>query len=538
MSQPAASEPTALCTPDALLRKLTALFAPAHRRAAFLCALVGGLLCHLYILTNMLPEHDWQYNFYADQSKVMLGRWLLKWACAPSSNAILPWFTGLLVLLYLALAAVLVADLLEIRSPVLAGLAGLLMVTMPSVASGFAYMFTADGYFLSVLLAVAAARLACARRRVPGTLLAALALGCSMGIYQAYAGVSLVLFCAVLILRLLRSQPSFREFFLGALPMAFCVALGVLFYFFMLYLSLALSGQTLADYQGISALSGGGGLSVAVLLNRLYLLFSAWREGVRYLLFDFPALGHWAWGQRLVWAMYLLLALLLAGCAWVSRIWKRLWALPVLALLLVLIPLGTNYVEVLTSEVSSHLLMRYSLVVPFLLDLALTQVLLDNPKAALALRQAAGILVPLAALGLCLCWTVLVNMGYTHMSYQYERVYSNMVRMADRIQQTKGYYAGIPVMISNSYAETLIEGDEIDVTGLTGLGGIVQYDAYHYISFLRTWCGLDVEGCEPETAAQIWSTPEFQAMSAWPESGCTQVIEGVLVVKTSPTEES
>ena len=58
-----------------------------------------------------------------------------------------------------------------------------------------------------------------------------------------------------------------------------------------------------------------------------------------------------------------------------------------------------------------------------------------------------------------------VNAGYTHMEYQYERVYSNMVRMADRIQQTEGYYAGIPVMISNSYAETLIEGDQIDTTG-------------------------------------------------------------------------
>lgn len=536
MSQPVITQPRKLATPDAILGKLLSLFAPANRRAAFLSALVGGLLCHLYILTNMLPEHDWQYNFYADQSKVMLGRWLLKWACAPSSNAILSWFTGLLVLFYLALAAVLVVDLLDIRSPALAGLAGLLMVTMPSVASGFAYMFTADGYFLSVLLAVAAARLACCRRKVPGTLLAALALGCSMGIYQAYAGVTLLLFCSVLILRLLRDQPSFRAFFVDALPMILSGILGVLFYFVMLYLSLARSGQTLADYQGISALGGGSELSIAVLLNRLYLLFSAWREGARYLFFEFPALGNSVWGQRFVWIMYLLLALLLLGCVWAQRLWRRPWALPVLALILVLIPLGTNYVEVLTSEVSSHLLMRYSLTVPFLLVLALTQLLLDSRDAFLPLRQAAAIAVPLAALGLCLSWTVLVNAGYTHMEYQYERVYSNMVRMADRIQQTEGYYAGIPVMISNSYAETLIEGDQIDTSGLTGLGGIVQYDAYHYISFLRTWCGLDIQGCEPETAGQIWGTEEFQDMPAWPESGCTQVIDGVLVVKTAPTE--
>ena len=113
------------------------------------------------------------------------------------------------------------------------------------------------------------------------------------------------------------------------------------------------------------------------------------------------------------------------------------------------------------------------------------------------------------------------------MEYQYERVYSNMVRMADRIQQTEGYYAGIPVMISNSYAETLIEGDQIDTSGLTGLGGIVQYDAYHYISFLRTWCGLDIQGCEPETAGQIWGAAWGQAkplsVKGWPRGSAAWI---------------
>jgi len=174
-------------------------------------------------------------------------------------------------------------------------------------------------------------------------------------------------------------------------------------------------------------------------------------------------------------------------------------------------------------------------VVPFLLVPALAQVVIDCPGAGRMLRRAVSLCVPLAVLGLCLCWTVRVNMGYTNMQYQYERVYSNMVRMSDRIQQTEGYYPGVPVMISNSYAETLLDEDVIDVSGITGLGGIVQYDAYHYISFMRTWCGLDISTCEPQQAADIWNTDEFQAMPAWPQTGCTQMIDGVLVVKTAPT---
>ena len=66
-----------------------------HRWAAFWAALLGGFACHMYVFTNMLPNHDWQHNFYATQNWISSGRWFLQYACEPSSFAILPWLTPL-----------------------------------------------------------------------------------------------------------------------------------------------------------------------------------------------------------------------------------------------------------------------------------------------------------------------------------------------------------------------------------------------------------------------------------------------------------
>ena len=45
-----------------------------------------------------------------------------------------------------------------------------------------------------------------------------------------------------------------------------------------------------------------------------------------------------------------------------------------------------------------------------------------------------------------------------------------------------------------------------------------------------------MDWAEGDQIEAVWGSEEFQAMPAWPESGCTQVIDGVLVVKTAPTE--
>lgn len=84
------------------------------------------------------------------------GRWFLSVACAPSSFFDLPWVTGLFSLVYISLTAAVVVRLLGIKDPVAVVLGGALIASYPGMTETFFYGFTADGYFLAMLLSALA----------------------------------------------------------------------------------------------------------------------------------------------------------------------------------------------------------------------------------------------------------------------------------------------------------------------------------------------------------------------------------------------
>ena len=541
MSQPATLVQRPVYTPEALLRRFLHLFSPLHRRAAFFSAFFGGLLCHLYILTNMLPNSDSPFTFFRSQDLTSQGRWLLAWVCDLHSPAMLPWFTGLLSLVYLSVCAVLLAELFSLKNPFLAGLAGVMCAVFPTVGSSLTYIYMSDGFFAALFFSLAGVW--CLRKDASGAAgwlwlaLSAVFLGCSMGLYQAYFSVALVLFCLLPCLDLVTGRGPERPFpfFFSLIRMGLACLLGFAFYYGMLQWRLAASGQTLSSYQGISALSGSGfSLSPDWLLNQLYLVYRAWRDGLNYLFGELPAWAGSTLCARMLAVCWLSGGILLIWLIYSHRLWKSWWKLPCLLLLLCLVPLGVNIVSALTADVNYHTLMRYSALLPLLFLLAMVQTL---PRTGHNLFAAWFPALPVLACALlCGGWSLHTNRGYLNMQYQYERTYSLIVRLTDRIQQTEGFSSDLPLMISNTYALTQDERELGDLTGMTGMNGVRLYEVYPFLQALYTWGGLQIDWASSDQIQAVWSSEEFQDMPAWPESGCTQVIDGVLVVKTAPTE--
>ena len=138
---------------DALGRRLWQAVSPV-RRAAFFSCLIAGYLCHLYAFTNLIPNSDGLSRVFDPQQMTVSGRWFLHYASALNGFTQMPAVIGLLSLLFLALAAALVTDVLGLRSRVLAGLTGAVMALFPCVGYTFLYLFTASAYCLAIFLAV------------------------------------------------------------------------------------------------------------------------------------------------------------------------------------------------------------------------------------------------------------------------------------------------------------------------------------------------------------------------------------------------
>lgn len=122
-------------------------------KVAFFSVFLVGILTHIYKFTNYLPDRDSLLNIYHDQNILASGRWALSMACGISSYFDLPMVNGLLSLIYMGLTMVLVVELLELTNPVLIALCGALLATFPGTTETFLYEYTADGYFLAMLLA-------------------------------------------------------------------------------------------------------------------------------------------------------------------------------------------------------------------------------------------------------------------------------------------------------------------------------------------------------------------------------------------------
>lgn len=166
-----------------------------YYQIVFLATFFIGLLIHFYKISNNLLNHDSVLNYYSDQNMIISGRWFLSVACSFSTWFDLPWVTGLFTMFFIALTAVVVVDVLEIKNLKLACLSGAVLVSFPAVTETLFFGFTSDGYALAMLLSSVSVWFAVRKSGKPwlNIIISVVCLTLSIGIYQAYLSFALVL---------------------------------------------------------------------------------------------------------------------------------------------------------------------------------------------------------------------------------------------------------------------------------------------------------------------------------------------------------
>ena len=173
-------------------------------RLAFFAACLVGFLTHLYLLTNLLPNHDSIHSTFTNNDVLSSGRWSAQLLSSFSTYFQLPVVIGLISILALAVTAGLTVRILGLSHPVHIVLAAGLLVTFPSISAIFSYLFTADAYFLALMLN--ALGVFCAKRYRWGWLAAVLLLAVACGTYQAFICYAIGLFLLDCVLMLLEGE--------------------------------------------------------------------------------------------------------------------------------------------------------------------------------------------------------------------------------------------------------------------------------------------------------------------------------------------
>lgn len=515
----------------------------------FLTTLVAGLIAHFPVLVNNLPNADAMSSFYFDQNMVTSGRWFLTIACGFSSYFDLKWLIGILSLLFLSVAAVLLTKLFEIKEYVIMGAVGALLVTFPAVSATFAYMYTADGYFMALAMSFAAVLVT---KKYPkfGWAAGAVLLAFSMGTYQAYLAAAILLCLFDLILLCLHNR-ELKEILLRAARFLGMGILGGILYYVILKICLAVQGKELDTYQGIN---GMGKISLSKLPG---MILGAYRD-----------FGGFAKNGRIfllngfsVAAMVLLFGMALTGAILTMRYTKayKKWYLSLLIVLfIILLPVGTNIILLISSEAFYHLLMRmqWGLYPVFALVLAENgfRLMQDKERQGKEQRKEKGffreenipVMMGYAALlgAILLSWQFVLsdNIAYFNMNERYEKTYAYLLRLADRIEQTEGYYTGMPVMMigvvdEEKYPRTDITGNVTErIYGSTG--DILVYKGEQYQAFMQHYLNVTLNVITDEdTIVRIYNSEAYREMDSFPAAGSVRVVDGILYVKTEPPEK-
>lgn len=493
-------------------------------KAAFFSAFLLGILIHLPVMLSDIPNHDGLSSMHFDQNMITSGRWFLSVACGISSYFTIPWIIGLIGLFWLGLSAVALTEVLELTDPLVITAVSGLLVSFPALASTFAYVFTLDGYMLALFLAILAVLFT--KKYNKGWIAGAVCLAFSMGIYQAYLPFAILL-CVYVILLFFMEEKDWKTKAVYVLRYLGMGIAGGALYYVILQVLLKLQGKVLDTYQGINSMEqGGSGLGLFATLKGMYRDFLAFTVHGNVLannIFSFAACM-----VLLLLAAYLLVRILLQ-----RKWWKNPLFFVIMILLAAVLPLLTNVILVISPNLTYHLLMRYQWVLYLIVMLAFISRFTEEKE-----KTDAGIqwVALFSAVVLVFNYGVSDNIGYSNLEKKYEKTYAYCVRLLDRIEQTDGYYQGIPIALVgvigyDEFPTTDITGKVTD--GMIGLSGdYLIYKGADYQSFMQNYLGATLNFLDPDTVGEIYMTQEYIDMDTFPGADSTKVVDGILYVKT------
>lgn len=495
-----------------------------------------GLLAHTYGFVHRILTHDGLNVFvvepWEETWKIMLGRYFVPVYRSIFRGPItLPWLFGMLGMLWSAIAVYMVVRLLEVRSKFqMVLISGILVTNISYIAQIASYLYEFDFNTCAIVLAVGAAALWRWKKGLLGFLLGAVCVMLSIGIYQSFVAVTVTLIIWLSIMDLLREKPVATVFRNGLWGIAMLV-LGGLLYF--------LVGQIVHSVTGIPLEARTDALAVAegdsLIAQYIRLIIPALRDLVGNIVH--PAYCRVPQLLAIGGILVILGVLCLILFKKKKFTWDRLALLGVLCLAL---PFGMNCVYFLAKGEGMHDLTTYATWYFYIILLQLAFWLFENSEDSSWLAYLGVTATALLLIFVLIQNVTLSNTAYVKKKIDVDATFSTMTRIIARLEQQEGYEIGETEVAIVGIIQDTTERPAFDniktITGLDMDRAIYAYLAdwnYNaYDSYLRYVLNYPVNLCVGEEREEkVLSDPRVKEMPAYPDAGCIQMVNDILVVK-------
>lgn len=497
-------------------------------KLAFLAACLFGIITHIYIFTNLILNHDSVWRLFYANDNTASGRWFLKTLSDASTKFQLPVVIGAIAILMLALTAGLTVSILGMSNKVIIILSSAFLVTFPSVACIFSYMFTADAYFICLFLNTLAVYVT--KMYSWGWLPAVALCTLACGGYQAFICYAIGLFLMDCILELL-TEKKFKEIVGKGFKYIAIIIVSLLLYYLVLMIIIKERGISLNSYQGISS------IGLSNLKGFLLQIPLAYKNFIRQLIVTPYTTGIYRGIQILFFVIAFGLVIYLAVA---NRLHQEPWRVILLILGISLFPLALNFITVLSVGAEVHALMIYSFVLGFVFALKLIEVaaqtMIENRMASWPIIFLVG-----AALAGGLVWNnfCVSNTAYLRLQVCYENSFALANRVAVRIESLEGYSPKLPVAVIGEADRSLYGGTVgafSQFNSLTGTGDRLLFSPEPHFRtrvFIENYIGLHMPTPNKEQKEMLNNAEEIKNLPSYPAEGSVVLYKDIIVVKLS-----
>lgn len=497
----------------------------ASEKTVFLSIFIAGILAHLFIFTNIIPNFDGISRVYEEQQMTLAGRWSLHYATVLNWCTQMPMVIGIISNFFLALSGVLIVRMFSIRSCVLAGIWGVLYTVFPAIADTYAYTFTASAYCIAIFLAVWAAMLA--KKGGWGIAAGAVLLALAMGVYQAYATVSIVL-CVLLVIRsITQEETQVKDILKEGVGYVVFLIVGAVLYYVTLLVFLKVKDLEMWSYLGMSDINEG---------YPFHLLPEAFRQSYVQVVKFFFGGANGLTSPLFLIANGLIAAgslILIAVAVKGGKLHKAPVKLVGFVVLLVLLPLASNFVQIISPMSTPRLLMKFSLVYLYLLPV----ILLDQLEGVRIQGKACVSLTLVGAmLASSLYFWQYDNLLYTMLDHAHRSTLSYVTRMVTRVESCEGYEYGMPIIVIGGFPsdkyDTDVETFAVVRSESAFSSSVIPLNKHIYY-YLNDWLNVPAKEPADELCLALTDTEEFKNMPLYPNDGSVQIIDGCVVVKVA-----
>ncbi len=473
----------------------------------------SGLLAYAYRFFNMLPNWDTLMDYYYPTNNMIhQGRHLQIIGCLFSSFYDIPWITGLLCLLYIAVSVVLVTEILQMRDVIGIVSVSVLMTLFPTVVSSFAFMYMADAFHSAMLFAVLAVWVTLRYRR--GWLIGGACLCMSVGIYQAYLPFAIGLILVWLIDRLL---------FTGEKPVKQIFRFALMGIWGMVLYAVSLKGLVMIEGIAVSNHQGMGSMGIPGIGQIITALIRSYVDTLYFFFGSFRRISLYQAGN-----MVLFLCAAVAAVLWVikSRAYKKWGRLLLACLCIAVIPCVAHIFYFLTKEVWYHALMQGTLWLCYVLVF----LLLERTGAMKKKISAGCVIGALLAAYACI---LAANTAYLKMNTSYEKTMAMLNRVVDRMEQLPDYEEAARLAVIGEVQDGHTSVAELDpsVVGVTEDSFVTHQK--HMVAALSMYYGIALTGVPDEELLLLYEQAVVRDMPEWPAQGSVCQIGDLIVIKFS-----